>query len=607
LLAFEMETQQIYLLVILLLVIAALVIDRARPAHVFTVGVVLLVFGGVVSSELFIESMTNHAILSIFLLIILTAGINEHFPLERYLDRLFGQRERPTWFLLKMGGFVTALSSVMNNTPVVALMMPYVRNWSIKNGVSPSRLMMPLSFFAISGGMITLIGTSTNLVLAGLVHQHTDLVLSFSDFLIPGSMVAILTLLFMSGYGYRLLPDQKALLHKFSEDTRQYLVETIIPERSPLIGKNIEEAGLRNLAGVYLAEIIRTNGRVVTAAKPNEIIREGDLLFFAGDTQEIIGLIRQQEGLELSKKRKLNISEEFGMVEAIVTYNSLLAGKTVKEFGFREYYDGAIIGIHRNGDKIRGKIGETRLETGDLLLISSGADFQKRAGQDKNLLLISEQKKVEHISSARRALFLIGVLVLVLSVLFPASMLGMDKFGGLLRLHEALFLMCGLQFALGMMDSEGIKKNVSLDLLMILASALTFGSALLNSGTAEVIAQGFIHLSDGLGGMQIGLALFLLTFLLTSFVTNIAAVSVVFPIALVISKDMGMSPLPFIMITAFGASACFLTPMGYQTNLMVYGPGGYRFRDFLRAGFPLTLLYGAAVLTFFGWKYQLNW
>jgi len=183
----------------------------------------------------------------------------------------------------------------------------------------------------------------------------------------------------------------------------------------------------------------------------------------------------------------------------------------------------------------------------------------------------------------------------------------MDKPGGFLRLHEALFLMCSLQFALGMMDSEGIKKNVSLDLLMILASALTFGSALLDSGTAEVIAQGFIHFSDGLGGMQIGLALFLLTFLLTSFVTNIAAVSVVFPIALVISQDMGMSPLPFIMITAFGASACFLTPMGYQTNLMVYGPGGYRFRDFLRAGFPLTLLYGAAVLTFFGWKYQLNW
>ena len=430
-------------------------------------------------------------------------------------------------------------------------------------------------------------------VLAGLVHQHTDLVLSFSDFLIPGSMVAILTLLFMSGYGYRLLPDQKDLLHKFSEDTRQYLVETVIPEGSTLIGKNIEEAGLRNLAGVYLSEIIRTNGRVVTAAKPNEIIREGDLLFFAGDTQEVMG---SSAAKGLSSTRKKLTFEEFGMVEAIVTLPSSL--KDGQEFGFREYYDGAIIGIHRNGDKIRGKIGETRLETGDLLLISSGADFQKRAGQDKNLLLISEQKKGEHISSACRGLFLAGVLVLVLSVLLPASLLGMDKPGGLLRLHEALFLMCGLQFALGMMDSEGIKKNVSLDLLMILASALTFGSALLNSGTAEVIAQGFIHLSDGLGGMQIGLALFLLTFLLTSFVTNIAAVSVVFPIALVISQDMGMSPLPFIMITAFGASACFLTPMGYQTNLMVYGPMDIAFGIFCARISP-TLLYGAAVLTFF--------
>jgi di/tricarboxylate transporter len=158
-----------------------------------------------------------------------------------------------------------------------------------------------------------------------------------------------------------------------------------------------------------------------------------------------------------------------------------------------------------------------------------------------------------------------------------------------------------------MMDSEGVKKNVSLDLLIILASALTFGSALVVSGTANVIANQFIEMSNGFGPLSIGLGLFILTLILTSFVTNVAAVSISFPIALALSDQLQISPMPFFMITAFGASACFLTPMGYQTNLMVYGPGGYRFKDFLRAGFPLTIIYGVAVIAFFGWKYQLNW
>jgi di/tricarboxylate transporter len=455
--------------------------------------------------------------------------------------------------------------------------------------------------------MITVIGTSTNLVLVGLVTENTSLELIWSDFFIPGLMVSALTLIFMAGFGYRLLPDNKDLLDIFSENSREYLVETFIPKGSRLVEQTIESAGLRNLKGVYLAEIIRTNGRIITPVRPNEIIREGDLLFFAGDTSDVLSLINDNHGMRLTKGSHRDLEEEFEMIEAVIPFNSLLSGTTVKEFGFRERYDSVIVGIHRRGEKIRGKIGNIKLETGDLLLISAGEDFRTLANQDGNLLIVSNHKQPAKVKSVNKAAFIIGTLLCIGLAILPAEVLGLSRGGNLLRLYEALFLILGLQFGLGMMDSDGVKKNVSLDLLMILASALTFGSALVTTGSAEIIADSFLFFTEGMGSLSIGIGLFLLTLLLTSFVTNVAAVSIAFPIALGLSDHLGINPIPFFMITAFGASACFLTPMGYQTNLMVYGPGGYKFKDFLRAGVPLTIIYGVAVMAFFGWKYQLNW
>jgi di/tricarboxylate transporter len=602
-----MDNSQIFLLFVLLALIISLILEKLRPANTFLIGVFLLVVGGIIPSTVFIHSLANTSILSIFLLIIITAGINKHFRIGTYLDTLFGNGDNSSMFLFKMGGFVTALSSIMNNTPVVAMLMPYVHDWSRKRGISPSKFLMPLSYFAIVGGMITVIGTSTNLVLQGLVSENTGLELAWADFFLPGLIVAVLTLLFVSFFGYRLLPNNKDLLVLFSENTREYLVETVIPASSPLIGQSIENAGLRNLNGVYLAEIIRANGRLIAPVKPNEILRDGDLLFFAGDTSEVISLMSEVRGLELSKKEKLELGDEFEMVEAVVPFNSLLSGTTVKEFGFRERYDAVIVGIHRRGEKISGKIGNIRLEAGDLLLISAGPDFRTLVDQDKNLYIVSSLESPSQIKPIKKTLFVLGTLLSIFLAILPATLFGIDRSGGLLKLYETLFLILGLQFSLGMMDSEGVKKNVSLELLIILASALTFGSALVVSGTANVIANQFIEMSNGFGPLSIGLGLFILTLILTSFVTNVAAVSISFPIALALSDQLQISPMPFFMITAFGASACFLTPMGYQTNLMVYGPGGYRFKDFLRAGFPLTIIYGVAVIAFFGWKYQLNW
>lgn len=258
-------------------------------------------------------------------------------------------------------------------------------------------------------------------------------------------------------------------------------------------------------------------------------------------------------------------------------------------------------------EKNYGKIGDRILETGDLLLLTAGPDFRKLVQQDSNLYIVSSHPAPSTTPTWKKRTFLFALLAIVFLAALPATSLGFDRNGGLLRLHEALFLILGMQFALGMMDSAVVKRNVSLDLLIILASALTIGAALVESGTSVLLADGFIQLMQGKGSLTIGIGLFVLTVILTQFITNVAAVSIVFPIALSLGDSLGINPVAFFMIAAFGASASFITPMSYQTNLMVYGPGGYKFNDFVKLGLPLTLFYGLIALTYFAIKYNLKW
>ncbi len=601
-----MPFQQLYLLVVLGLLIAGLIWERFRPSYVFLGAVALLWLGGLVESRTFVESLANTSILSIFLLIIITSGINEHFNLGMYLDRMFGKTKNPKLFLVQFGAFVSSFSAVINNTPLVAMLMPYLHDWGKRNKISPSKFFMPLSFFAISGGMITVIGTSTNLVLMGLVEQNTGLSLRALDFVIPGTLIASATIVYMATLGYRLLPDRKDLMAVFEENQREYLVETAVRESSSLVGKTIEQAGLRSLKGVFLAEILR-DGHLITPVKPNEKLYGGDRLFFAGDTSQVIELIDRDNGLEVSKKEKLNLSGHQEIAEVVVPYNSLLSGHTVKESGFRERYDAAIIGIHRRGEKLSGKIGNIALLTGDLLLLTIGPDFRKLIEQDKNLYMVSASRRLSSIKPIQKRIFLVLMLLTVALAALPASLFGLERSGGVLKLYEALFVILGLQFGFGMMDSSGVKKNVSLDLLVILAAALTLGEALIGSGTADAVAQFFIGITQGQGALTIGIVLFVLSMVLTSFVTNVAAISIAFPIAYSLSQSLGISGIPFFMIAGFGASCCYLTPVGYQTNLMVYGPGGYKFTDFFRVGIPLAFLYGVISITYFALAYDLSW
>lgn len=587
------DIQQYIVFAVTILLVVGLFVERLKPAVLFFGAALIFVIAGIVSVKDFLLCFSNESILSIFLLIFITAGLKDNFNLIGWLDRLFGNTDRPRTFMLRMTSGVAVISGLVNNTPLVALMIPYVYQWAKKHKVAPSRLMMSLSFAAILGGMITLIGTSTNLVLNGLITSKGDPSLRYTDFLFLGLLVTIAGVLFMYFIGYRLFPSRTDVMDELSAQRREYLVETRIPVHSHLVGKTILEAKLRNLEGVYLFEIVREN-KILSPVSPEDVLYPQDSLFFAGDTENIADLIRSNNGLVLPQSDGVAWQSEGNLLETVIPVNSELIGKNLKTLHFREHYDAAVVAVHRNGEKLRGKIGEISLKAGDLLLVTAGSRFESIVYQNHNLYLVSVLNSPRKATKLQKRAFL-SILFVVLALLII----------GKITLFLGLLLIATVLVFSNMLSIAEIKRQLDVSLLVILAASLTFSKALIDTGAAEKIAQGFISVFSGGGSVGLLIGMFILTLVLTSFVTHVAAVSIVFPITYALCHGLGIDPVPFYVAIAFAASASFHSPFSYQTNLMVLGPGNYRFKDFLKAGFPLTFLYSVICIVFIIFYYKI--
>ncbi len=575
------------------MMIVVLVTDKVKTSWVFLCAIAVLILGGSIGVEDFLEGIANPSIITIFTLIIITAGINDHINLAGFFERLFGKAGNQRSFIVRMGVSVSAVSAFMNNTPVVAMMMPYVYQWGRKHKINPSRLLIPLSFSAILGGVITLIGTSTNLVLNGLLEENNRPLLDFGDFLVPGLLVTAGCLIFMFLFGPWLLRDNKEILKSLEEKAREYMVESRVLKGSELIGKTVEKAGLRHLESVFLTEIVRGNKRV-SPVRPTEILEEGDVLLFAGEMANTLQVIKQVKGLELQDRSKFEIKNDAEIIEAIVTQNSTLDHRTVKEISFREKYDAAIIGIHRLGEKISGKIGSMELRTGDLLLITAGAEFRDRSARTNDLLIVNTITRAAQLPNWRLWAFLASALGSV--VLITTGVIG---------LLSGLLVILFAQVMLRMTDMENIKKNVSLDLLVVLIAALALGKALIGSGAADYLNELFFANAASWSPFVTLCVVFAATFVLTSLITNVAAVTIIFPVIYSLSTSSALPEEALYLTAAYAASCCFATPFAYQTNLMVMEAGNYSFNDFIRIGIPVSLVYALIFLTFAAFKYNL--
>ena len=558
----------------------------------FLMAVLLFSITGILTPSEVLSGFSNESIASILMLILITTGLRKNFQIENLFDAVFKKAKTYRGFLLRMMSQVAILSSMINNTPVVALMTPYVVEWGKRNNIAPSRLLIPLSYATIMGGMITLIGTSTTLVLNGFLQDFDHPSLLFEDLFTIGISVTIGGILFILLIGYKLLPDHKDVLKTYAENKREYIVETRILDDSRLIGKSILDAGLRNLKGVYLVEIIRGT-QLISPVGPKELLNRGDILFFAGNTNDIVELINSDLGLELPETAKSYDSDKAEIVEAVMNNFSSLINKTVRQSDFRNRYNAAIVAIHRNGKKVSGRIGDIVLQAGDLLLLYTGTDFRDRVGIYRDLFVVSKLRDIVKPGNKKYyALVLMAFCALMLLIFSKMT------------LFPALMIILGIMIAFNLITTQDVKRELDLNMIAILVFSLAIGQAIIKTDAGNMVSIALVNLLEPYGNVAILIGLLLITNLLASIIGNVGAVSISFPLAYSISNNLGIEGDPFFLTIAYAASAAFLTPISYQTNLIIYGPGGYKFKDFFKIGLPVNIVYLSIALAVIIFRYR---
>ena len=562
-----------------------LALTRYSADIVMLGGLTLLLLAGVLSPEQALSGLANEGMVTVGVLYVVVAGLRETGGISWIVHSVLGRPRSLLGAQLRLMTPVAAMSAFLNNTPVVAIFIPAISDWARRNRLSVSKLMIPLSYASIVGGTCTLIGTSTNLVVNGLLIKETGSDgLAMFELAWIGVPIMLMVFTFICVSSKWLLPERLPAISRY-HDAREYTVEMQVEEGSVLGGKSIEEAGLRQLPGMFLIEIER-QGQIIPAVSSYEVLRDGDRLIFAGVVESVVDLQKTQ-GLKPASKQiyKLGSSrQDRVLVEAVVSDSCPVVGKTVCEGRFRSLYNAVIIAAARNGKRIHQKIGDIVLRPGDTLLLESHHSFAEQQRNSRDFFLVSE---IDGSSPPQYQKAMLAMSILVLMVIAVST--------GWLSMLKASLLAAGMMVMTGCTSGHGARRSVDWQILIVIAASFGLGSALHSTGAADTIA---VSLIDFAGGSQwISLALmFFVTALLSSVATNNAAAVIMFPIALTTANDLSVSIMPFVITLMIAASTSLATPIGYQTNLMVYGVGGYRFSDYLRIGIPLTLLVGVVTI-----------
>ena len=595
-----MTTSSFLVLLVLAFILISLYLEIIGPSFTFVVGVVFLGITGVLTPKEMLAGFANEQILVIIMLLLIGDVIRKTAVMEPLFDRLFRGTKSGRGFLLKMMLPTAGLSAFMNNTPLVAIMMPYIQNWCRRNNLPPSKFLIPLSYATILGGCATLIGTSTNLIIAGMVtdqQQVPDMQpLNMFDFAWVGVPMVVIGILYLFLFSNRLLPDRKGLPGSLAGYERDYIVEAEILEGSKLEGQLIRESGILNLKELSLMEvrhplllkIENANGDAydrIPSTSESYRLKGGDLLIFTGNTTAVSELVGVNEGLILREASGLT-GRALKVVEVVVSHNSSLISRTVQDCRFRSRFDAVVLGIHRNGEKLQEKTADIKIKPGDVVLLLAGQGFQARADETRDFYYLNQVREIHKPGLFKSVLILGGLATVIMLSIF-----------GVVKLLMGLAVLLMLLLLTKIANPKEVAKSIDYDLGLIIVMALALGTAMSKTGLAHSIATGVIEATRPLGVIGIMIGLYAITTILAAYITTKAAAALMFPIALSTAVSLGANPLPFVLLTAFASAATFITPHGYQTNLMVYGPGGYRFHDFFRIGLPINLLYMAVTIT----------
>ena len=552
-------------------VLTALVLTRWGTPQIFLIAALVFLASGIVDTAAFWEKAVNPGLVTLVLLMLCAVGL-ERLPWIGLLSRRLDSN-RLSVAVAKVSLVAAASSAVLNNTAVVSAMATVLRRTKKQ---LPSQLLLPLSYAAILGGTLTLIGTSTNLIVSSFLSDQTGQGLLFGDFYRVSFPVLLLCI------GAMVLTARWLPRYQLSEvPADEFVLEALVETDATFIGLSVEEAGLRQLETLYLTELVRGDERI-RPVTPGQILQADDRLVFSGDVHDIARL-DQISGLTTFAERQGLFSGD--LTEAVVAPGAILEGRTVRDVGFRARFDAAIIGIQRDGERLSGEIGSLVLRAGDLLALATGPDFHARKNLRRNFLVLNDSVDVRLLDQTQA----IALSFALLSVICLAAL-------NILELRVGLLFLLLSMWSLGYVAANDLRRRFPFDIWILASSALVIADGLVTSGLVQQITNYLMPWLAGQGAFFALIFIFLAALALTELVTNNAAAALMFPLGYAVAQSFGVDVMPFVLAVAFGASASFLTPHGYATNLIVQNVGGYRRKDYLRWGAPISLIYSVGIL-----------
>ncbi|GAA0590987.1 SLC13 family permease [Virgibacillus siamensis] len=579
-----MTFQMIFVLILIIAMLGALLLDVARPDMVVFSVLVILLISGILSPDQALSGFSNEGMLTIALLFIVAGAVQKSGLIDQMMTKWLKNSKTQAGSMVRFFVPVSAFSAFLNNTPIVVTFTPVIKKWCEDRGIAPSKFLIPLSYVTILGGTITLIGTSTNLVVHGMLTGTYGMEgFSLFTLAVVGIPIAIVGMIYLFTIGHRLLPDHKGFSQRVKEDSKEYIAEMHVSRSFQHIGETVKDAGLRDLKGLYLVEIIRGSDHI-SPVKSTTVIEKGDRLIFTGLISTIADL-EEIKGLELETGTNIGLNDlkngTSNLVEVVVSHDSSLTTKTIKQSRFRSKFDAGVIAVHRNNERIKSKVGDIVLRPGDTLLLLAGTDFLEKNQQSNDFYVVSSLDTPEKLKkNPVKGWFSIGLLLVMIAFVTA----------GVFSMFKAMALAVLILLVTKIVSPQEAKRYIQFDVLLLIASALGIGVAMRETGLAEWIATGLVSFGKPLGTLAIIFMIYFLTNLFTELITNTAAAVLMVPIGMSLAEQLEVAPMGFAVTIAIAASASFITPIGYQTNLIVYGPGGYTFKDYIKVGTPLSIL-----------------